>query len=206
MDVFSSSWKQVSDALNELCDIVLCKVTVPGGESTKMKNCKNQMAWYQIVYKMCISNQMGSSGTQETGSQKVHALLRDWLEKNLQEKVTVQLQSLKTDQRLLYSISNVYADYKIVRKWVGIVFSYVEQQASTMQSNTGNSSVKLDPVDKLMLKAFHEAVYKKVALQLTGLINEHITRYRALEDVGLDILENVIRFIIDVGGSVAVTH
>ena len=156
-----------------------------------IKDYKSQMEWYNVVYGMC---------TQGSGQLNQHSIvhdrLRKWLEDNLNSKVTVQLQMLKTDQKVLSAVSTAYADYKVIRKWAKIVFQYIDQHYTAKKTG-------IDSIDKLMLKAFHEAVYKKVSLQLRGLILEHVQRFRGQEDVSLVILGNVIKFVTEVGGSVA---
>eukprot|EP00759_Apiculatamorpha_spiralis_P051415 PhF_6_TR5221/c0_g1_i1/m.7534/K03347/CUL1, CDC53; cullin 1 len=184
---FEQRWNQLSGALNDVCDLVLLRKQATGAA---IKDCKTQMEWYNVVYGMCTQ---GSGQLNQHSI--VHERLRKWLEDNLHSKVTVQLQMLKTDHKVLSAVSTAYSDYKIIRKWSKIVFQYIDQHY-TAKKNT-------DSIDKLMLKAFHEAVYKKVSLQLRGLILEHVQRYRNQEDVSLTILGNVIKFITEVGGSVA---
>eukprot|EP00760_Papus_ankaliazontas_P010328 PhM_4_TR14255/c1_g1_i3/m.8669/K03347/CUL1, CDC53; cullin 1 len=183
---FEKRWTQISGALNDVCDLVLGKQ----GAGSGMKDCKNQMEWYSVVYNMCTQ---GSGQLNQHSI--VHERLRRWLQDNLHSKVTVQLQSLKTDHKVLAAVSQAYSDYAVIRRWSRIVFQYIDQHFT--------SKKQADSIDKLMLKAFHEAVYKKVSLQLRNLILEHVARYRNLEDVSLDILGNVVKFITEVGGSVA---
>jgi len=186
---FEDRWDLLSAAMNDVCDLVLVH-RGGGGAGRSINSCKTQMEWYNVVYGMC---------TQGSGQLNQHSIVHErlmkWLKDNLHTKVTVQLQMLKTDHKVLSAVSTAYADYKVIRKWAKIVFSYIDQHY-TSKKNT-------DSVDKLMLKAFHEAVYNKVSLQLRGLILEHVQRYRSNEDVSLEILGNVIKFISEVGGSVA---
>ena len=48
--VQKTRWTQLSGALNEVCDLVLSRKVASAGD---IKDCKSQMAWYNVVYGMC---------------------------------------------------------------------------------------------------------------------------------------------------------
>jgi len=187
-NAFDDGWDALSAAMGDFCDSVLQRKN--RSINRDMNHMEYLTHYHKIVYVMC-------TGAIHNQHRIVYEQLEKWLKDNLHTKVTVQLQMLKTDPKVLSAVSKVYADYKEVRKWAIVVFSYIDDQYTKKHN--------IDSVDKLMLKAFHEAVYTEAPLQLRGLILEHVHRYRNQEDVSLEVLGNVIKFITEVGGSVAAT-
>ena len=66
---FGTRWTQLSGALNEVCDLVLSRKVASAGA---IKDCKSQMAWYNVVYGMC---------TQGSGQLNQHSIVHDRLRK-----------------------------------------------------------------------------------------------------------------------------
>ena len=72
---FETRWTQLSGALNEVCDLVLSRKVASAGA---IKDCKSQMAWYNVVYGMCTqgSGQLNQHSTVSGKLQASYAFCR----------------------------------------------------------------------------------------------------------------------------------
>ena len=179
---FEADWRTLADSFQAV------KRFIGEGYVNDNANINRMVSGYTIAYNMCTKHDSTHQGSNP--QELLYKRVRKMVEDHLKEDVAPTVMN-KTGDALLKSFQQQWDTHVILKKWVGLVFKYLDQYYTTM--------VHIDTTSVLMIGCFHSIIFEKKKDDLREVILANIEAERDGRSVDRAVLRAGIWLFFDMG-------